>query len=160
MDEAAITIYDLCTALNLPVMVYGHDSDGSQVNLYAYAEFDSVDGRDKFRMAGISAKSENRDGLALRYVAERLITRPESRKLLIIISDGLPSAKNYGGKPAEQELLQIKKEFSGKGVTLFAAAIGDDKDTIQRIYGDSYLDISELNNLPMNLSKLITKFLK
>lgn len=158
--EAAITIYDFCTALNLPVMVYGHDSDGSQVNLYAYAEFDSVDGRDKFRMAGISAKSENRDGLALRYVAERLITRPESRKLLIIISDGLPSAKNYGGKPAEQELLQIKKEFSGKGVTLFAAAIGDDKDTIQRIYGDSYLDISELNNLPMNLSKLITKFLK
>ena len=41
-----------------------------------------------------------------------------------------------------------------------AAAIGDDKANIERIYGDSFLDITDLNQLPVKLTSVIKRFLK
>lgn len=157
--EAAIIIYDFCRALNIPVVVYGHSSSGGEVDLYSYAEFDSVDGNDAFRIMDMSSRGCNRDGAALRFVAERLMPRPEMNKLLILISDGQPSAIGYGGTEAEADLRGIKLEYSRKGITMFAAAIGDDKPNIQRIYGDGFLDITNLNELPSKLTKLISSYI-
>ena len=38
-----------------------------------------------------------------------------------------------------------------------AAAIGDDRDRIERIYGSGYLDITDLNRLPIMLTQLIAR---
>ena len=103
----------------------------------------------------MSARWGNRDGAALRFAAERLMSRPEEIKLLIIISDGQPAASGYYGTAAEADLRGIKKEYSAKGIKLFAAAIGSDKPNIQRIYGDGFLDITNLEKLPVNLGRLI-----
>lgn len=157
--KAAAVLYDFCTGLGVPVSVYGHDDCG-RTRIYAYADFDSVDGLDQYRMMDIRHRQNNRDGLALRFTAQRLLKRPEAVKLLILISDGKPYADGYLGRAAEEDLRSVKHEYAKKGVTLFAAAIGDDKEDIQRIYGDGFLDITDLNALPMNLSKLILKFLK
>ncbi len=157
--KAAVVLYDFCISLGLPVSVYGHDDVG-HTQIHAYADFDSVDGLDKYRMMNIRNRINNRDGLALRFTAEHLLKRPEAVKLLILISDGRPNADGYSGSGAEKDLRSVKQEFARKGITLFAAAIGDDKENIQRIYGDGFLDITDLNALPMNLSKLIIKFLK
>ena len=108
----------------------------------------------------MSASCGNRDGAALRYAAERLMTRPEAIKLLIIISDGQPAGENYYGTEAEADLRGIKKEYTAKGIQLFAAAIGSDKPNIQRIYGDGFLDITNLEKLPVNLGKLIIRQIK
>ena len=43
---------------------------------------------------------------------------------------------------------------------MFAAAIGSDKPNIQRIYGDGFLDITNLEKLPVNLGKLIIQQVK
>ena len=107
----------------------------------------------------MSSRGCNRDGAALRYVAERLMTRPETVKLLILVSDGQPNASGYSGTEAEADLRGIKLEYSRKGITLFAAAIGDDKENIQRIYGDGFLDITNLNELPAKLARLISGFI-
>lgn len=157
--KAAAVLYDFCVSLGLPVSVYGHDDVG-HTEIFAYADFDSVDGLDKFRMMDIQHRCNNRDGLALRFTAEHLLKRPETVKLLILISDGKPNADGYTGSGAEKDLRSVKQEYARKGITLFAAAIGSDKENIQRIYGDGFLDITDLNALPMNLSKLILKFLK
>lgn len=156
---ASIILHDFCKGLEIPVAVYGHTED-KDVELYAYAEFDSVDNKDKYRMMDMSARSGNRDGAALRFVAERLMTRPEELKLLFIISDGQPAGRGYYGTEAEADLRGIKKEYSAKGIQLFAAAIGSDKPNIQRIYGDGFLDITNLEKLPVNLGKLIVKQIK
>ena len=128
------------------------------MELYSYAEFDNIDNKDQYRLMDMSARCGNRDGAALRYVSERLMSRPEAIKLLIIISDGQPAGDNYYG--AEADLRGIKKEYSTKGIQLFAAAIGDDKANIQRIYGDGFLDITNLEKLPVNLGKLIIQQVK
>lgn len=157
--EAAIIIHDFCRALKIPIIVYGHSSSGRDVDLYAYSEFDSLDGNDAFRIMDMSSHGCNRDGAALRFVAERLMTRPESTKLLILISDGQPSACDYEGTAAEADLRGIKLEYTRKGITMFAAAIGDDKPNIQRIYKDGFLDITNLNELPYQLTRLISSYI-
>ena len=58
------------------------------------------------------------------------------------------------------DLRGIKKEYASKGIKIFAAAIGDDKENIQRIYQDGFLDITRLERLPVNLGKLVIQQIK
>lgn len=157
---ASIVIYDFCKRLHIPVMIMGHTAGGKQVELFSYADFHSIDGKDCCRMMDMSARGCNRDGAALRYVAEQLVKRPEQHKLLILISDGQPNDDGYSGTGAEADLRGIRREYTNKGVTLFAAAIGDDRQNIERIYQDGYLDITDLNQLPQNLAKLIARYIR
>ena len=156
---SAIILYDFCQKLGIPVMVYGHSTwDG--VELYSYAEFDSIDNDDKYRMMDIGARGSNRDGAALRFVAEQLSKRPEQVKLLILVSDGQPADSGYGGTAAEEDLRGIKQEYQKKGILFVAAAIGDDKVNIERIYGDSFLDITDLNQLPTKLTAVVKRHIR
>lgn len=158
---AAIILYEFCQAMNIPIMVYGHSTSWSKgVDLYSYAEFDSIDKNDKYRMMDISARGSNRDGAALRYVAEQLSKRDEEVRILILVSDGQPADAGYSGTAAEEDLRGIKQEYKRKGLLFVAAAIGDDKQNIERIYGDSFLDITDLNQLPMKLTAVIKRFMR
>ena len=158
---ASIILYDFCHSLNIPIMIYGHSCEyGSGVELYSYAEFDSIDHDDKYRLMDISARGCNRDGAPLRFVAEQLSKRPEEVRILMLVSDGQPSAPGYGGTAAEEDLRGIKQEYKRKGILFVAAAIGDDKQNIERIYGDSFLDITDLNELPVKLTAIIKRFIR
>lgn len=161
---SAIILYDFCQSLDIPVMVYGHSTDytdvGNTVALYSYAEFDGFDHDDKYRIMDIAARGSNRDGAALRFVAEQLSKRPEAVKILILVSDGQPADSGYGGSAAEEDLRGIKQEYQRKGILFVAAAIGDDKQNIERIYGDSFLDISDLNQLPTKLTAVVKRHVR
>lgn len=153
----AIVVQDFCEKLGIPCMITGHTAWNSHVELFSYAEFDSVDRKDRYRLMDLSARDCNRDGAALRYVAEKLYKQPSEVKLLIIICDGQPNDNGYSGSAAEADLRGIKIEYSRKGVQIFAAAIGDDRDRIERIYGTGFLDITDLNQLPIMLTQLISR---
>ena len=155
---AALTLYDFCHALDIPVAVYGHRVR-SNVELYNFADFKSVDGKDKYRLMGICAGGCNRDGLAYRFVGKQLAERTESTKLLIMISDGQPNDSGYGGAIARDDLMSAKLMLKKQGVTTFAAAIGDDREVIEKIYGDGFLNISDLKKLPANIVRLVERYI-
>lgn len=157
---SAIILYDFCQALHVPVMVYGHTTGKDSVELYSYSEFDAIDREDKYRLVDISARGSNRDGAALRFVAERLSHRTEELKLLILVSDGQPAHTGYYGTEAEADLRGIQQEYRRKGILFVAAAIGDDKENMERIYGDSFLDITDLHQLPVKLTQAVKRFLR
>ena len=165
---AAIILYDFCHSLGIPVMIYGHSTGsmrsagnyGHCVELFSYAEFEEIDKNDKYRLMDIGARGSNRDGAALRFVAEQLVKRPEELKILILVSDGQPADVGYGGTAAEEDLSGIKREYQRKGVLFVAAAIGDDKQNIERIYGDSFLDITDLNQLPAKLTAVVKRHIR
>jgi len=156
----AIILYDFCRSLRIPVMVYGHSTGSRSVDLYSYAEFDDIDGDDRYRMMDISARSGNRDGAALRFVAEQLSKRSEEVKMLVLVSDGQPADSGYYGTAAEEDLRGVKHEYTKKGVLFIAAAIGDDKANIERIYGDAFLDITDLNKLPVALTDVVKRHIR
>ena len=167
--EAVQVIYDFCRSLSIPAMVYGHSThnrlnkSGSGyeevVDIFAYADFDSADGNDAMRMMDMRARDTNRDGAALLFAGERLLKREED-KILILISDGTPNAEDYRGETAKKDLQEIKRNLTKRGVALFAAAIGDDREQIEDIYQDGFLNISDLNAMPAKLAKLLLKYIR
>lgn len=157
--EMSLIIEDFCRGLDIPLSITGHrDSGGCQI--YDFIRFDDNSKNRKYGLLEMTSGGCNRDGLALRYVIQNLLQREEERKLLILISDGRPNSQNYSGRAAEVDLSEAKKEFERKGGRLIAAAIGDDKDIIKRIYQDSFLDISEISQLPLKMIQLITRYLE
>ena len=77
----------------------------------------------------------------------------------MIICDGQPNDDGYSGSAAEADLRGIKLEYARKGVKIYAAAIGEGRARIERIYGDGYLDITNLQELPVMLTNLIARSL-
>lgn len=154
----AIILYDFCRSLNIPIMIYGHTAL-NEVSLYSYAEFDDIDGNDKYRLMDISARDSNRDGAALIFAMNQLAKRSEEVRLLILVSDGQPNHDNYYGTAAEDDLRSIKKQCERKKILLLTAAIGDDKKNIERIYGNSFMDITDLERLPDKLTQAIKRHL-
>ena len=68
--RAVIAVYEFCQICHIPVLIYGDTADVSrmeQMSIFAYADYDQPDVRDRFRLMGIRARSNNRDGMALNY---------------------------------------------------------------------------------------------
>ena len=59
-----------------------------------------------------------------------------------------------------EDLRGIKQEYQRKGILFVAAAIGSDKENIERIYGDSFLDITDLNQLPTKLTNVVKRHIR
>lgn len=158
-QNTAIILQDFCFTLRIPILIYGHRTTDSSVALSALTEFDTPDDRDRYRLMAMYAGGCNRDGMALRYIRERLSRRPEDRKLLMLVSDGAPNDGSYFGKTAETDLQTFCKECRTKKIHLISAAIGEDKPEIERIYGSGFLDISNLEQLPQKLLRHVVKYL-
>lgn len=162
--QAVVAVNEFCRRCDIPVLIYGDTADSSkleQMSVFAYTDFDKGDPEDKFRLMTISGKSNNRDGMALRILAERLLTAPQQTKLIISISDGQPKAMpDYTGRFAIEDMKQTLSEYGRKGITFLAAAIGQDKEVISQIYGrERFLDITNLKELPAKLVRIIARYL-
>lgn len=152
---SALVVDEFCRNLDIPHIICGHDEDGFNINIYNYVDFNSVDGNDKYRLTEISYRKSNMDGLAIQYVAEQLALRPENKKLLIVISDGLPC---YEDSDFMKDLDFVRKKYRKDNLTLIAAAIGDDKDNIKELYGtDNIICIDNLEKLPHSMISVIQK---
>lgn len=130
------------------------------VDLNVYADFDTPDRDDKYRLLNIQARNCNRDGAALMFAGNHLLKAEEPIKILFVISDGTPNAYGYHDRPAEMDLTEIAAGLRRQGVVLFTLAIGDDRDSIHRIYGDSFIDISDINTLPDQLVQLVKRYIR
>ena len=165
--KMALAVYTACKNLDIPVAVYGHtDTKGGDVNMFAYAEFDSVDDKDKFRIANMDTYSCNRDGYALKFCAERLARYPETVKLLFVTSDGLPNGSyGYGEKAGMVDIQKVLADCKKKNVVVVTAGLGEDKPNIERIWQPNgkksckFLDLSDEAMLPKKLVRIITSYL-
>ena len=169
--KTAIVLYDFCTKCGIPICIIGHTEEyygESRVKLTSYAEYDSVDKMDKYRLMHISAKENNRDGYALKYCAERLEKRNEDTKLLFVISDGQPAAENYGITNGKADIQKVVSDYRKKGMFIITAGIGSDRNQVEYVYNSglsakrsaTYLDISDMEKLPKTFIKIVKKFLE
>lgn len=155
--NASIVLAEMCEQLNVPYEVFGHTALSGRVYLNNYKNFDSLKKDDKYRLAQVDASFSNRDGAAILYVSERLKQREEQNKLFIIISDGKPADIGYYGDEAKSDLKYIHSQLISSGVDLIAAAIGSDKEVIHQIYGQSFLDVTNLETMPEIFARILKK---
>ena len=157
--KIAVLLENTLRELETPFMVMGHNVDGSNdAKVHIYADFDTSDGKDKYRLASIHSAGCNNDGGAITYASEKLLKRPERQKILIVISDGCPTATSfYSGDPDSDTMKAIAK-YRKKGIKIFGAVV-DDWEQVSRLYGDNFsFDCREYSQLEKQLLRLIKKY--
>lgn len=168
--KAAIVLYNFCVKCGIPIAILGHTEKFSSgvVQLNSYAEFDSIDKKDVERLMSISSKENNRDGYALRFCAEKLDRRKEELKLLFVISDGEPAARDYSSYNGKADVQNVVQTYRKKGMNIITAGIGSDRKSVEYIYNSglsakrsaTYLDIEDMDKLPKTFVKIVKSFLE
>lgn len=163
--NTALILYLFCRQLHIPVRILGHstktrEDEEETAEIYSYADFDSVDGRDLSRLMLVRDRMNNRDGAALAYAGAALAERTENIKLLFVISDGRPAGHGYSGEAARKDTEYVRKKLTKKGIRIIAAAIGADREETESIYGRGFLNISDMKRLPGALASLMGRYLE
>ena len=159
-QKAAILLQDFCAGLGIPCMVAGHNTGTRSVtgiHYEVFSDFHNVTRKNRLALAQMYPRSSNRDGMAIEVSSFLLKKRPERIKMLFVISDGQPNDTGYQGEAAMRDIQSIVKRYKKAGIETFAVAIGDDKEQIHAIYGDGFIDISELSKLPKVLTNVVKK---
>ena len=158
--RAAAIIKNFCNELKIPTMVFGHSSSYPTMDIYRFCEFDGSED-EIYTLAAGNAHCGTRDGAALLYAVNKLKDRREEKKIIFIISDGSPCDYGYSGITAYKDIQGIIKSASAYGISFFAAAIDEDKESIAKIYGeDRFVDISNLDDLPLKMAYVLKRALK
>ena len=154
----ALIVYSFCKEIGVPIQILGHNvikSHGPCV-VQIYAEFDDIDHNDLQRILSITSNGANRDGTALRYAGSMLAKRPESKKILFLLSDGRPSEYD-SYEEAVSDIQDACKCLRKQRISLVAAAIGDDRPAIHEIYGNAFWDVTDLDRISQKLVSQIKK---
>ena len=158
--RAAAIIKNFCNELKIPTMVFGHSSSYPTMDIYRFCEFDGSED-EIYTLAAGNAHCGTRDGAALLYAVNKLKDRREEKKIIFIISDRSPCDYGYSGITAYKDIQGIIKSASAYGISFFAAAIDEDKESIAKIYGeDRFVDISNLDDLPSKMAYVLKRALK
>ena len=159
--KTAILLNEILSAMQVPHMVYGHNDSHGVCTLDVYHDFDEPDRKDRYRLGGVSCINRNRDGAAIAYGCEKLLKRPETRKILIVISDGLPTENSFHPEMSDEaDAATVAKEYSKRKVSIFGAVIDGDVERIRNIYGKHMMDLTDLSRLPQELGGLVARVLE
>lgn len=157
--KATILLEDALRNLGIPCEIIGHTEDYGACELNVYADFDTMDGKDRYRLSHISAISGNIDGAAITFLGEKLLKRPETVKVMIVISDGLPAGSSfYSGKDMDEDTKLAVEHYRKKHIRVFGAIV-DDYDKVAEIYGKDYaFDCRDSGKLEADLTKLVKRY--
>lgn len=168
---ACMIFLQVAETLKFPVGIIGHKADTFYFNektyreeyadviLNVYADF-SEDKKDKYRLVSMKPYGYNRDGYAITFACERLLERSEENKICIILTDGKPNANGYTGVQAKKNCKMLYEKYKAKGIMVVVAAIGDDKQEIKEIYGDSFLNVKSVKEIPNIFRKILKELYK
>lgn len=154
--KAMVMLERFAAGVGVPLMVAGHYASGAEVTLNIYTDYVSArPEQDRYALAAITSHGCNRDGLPIRLCADMLAQRPEDIRLMVVISDGAPNDWGYGGEEAFADIRKTVAEFRRKGLLIYGAAIDDDREVIQSLYGQGFLSITDLKSLPKTMVRLL-----
>ena len=153
---AAMGMYKTLAELeHFDVAIYGHTSTYDEVIINRYIDFGFKPKNPVKVLAGIYSDGGNIDEVAVTALGERLKSQMVDKKIMIIISDGLPHSM-IGH--AETRLRDLVKEYVKDGFNVFVAALGSDKANIDKVYENvSFIDITDPSELPTNMLRAIKR---
>ena len=114
----------------------------------------------------ISLGQENRDGLAIRAMTEKLYKRPESNKLLMVLSDGAPchGGTEYVGTMALEDTCKEIREHRKRGsIDILGLYVGDSVTTLQRekqMFGNDFVHIKKATSFAPQVIRLLKEKIK
>lgn len=151
--DIAIGMAESFSKLNISYYVIGYSAFGSQVDHNHYIKWRNLPTERK-KLVSISSISGNYDAVSVNYAKELLKKRKAAHKLLIVMTDGIPSI----GKP--KEVWEQVKTCRGDGIQVLGVAIGeDDTQDIKDMYGQFFYHVDKASSFS-EIANILTKLIK
>lgn len=107
---------------HINLFVYGHTANhgsNSSKTVQIYKYFNSLHRfTDYRRLFRAKSRSNNADGYAIEKVAEVMKESKSRDKIMIVVSDGQPSATGYGGASGENHVKEVVDRLESEGITV------------------------------------------
>lgn len=140
------------------LFIYGHTADqlysgATEINIYKEGKTSYP-----FALGSAEARYENRDGVAIYEVANRVRKLTNNHVLMFVISDGYPAAVRYGGSSAIKDVHDKVEKVSKMDIDVVQISI----DYIEHAKDmfKNFIDISgDVGNMSKNLSNVIKKLI-
>jgi hypothetical protein len=141
------------THINL--FVYGHTANNGSYPITMYRYFDPMEkGTQNINtMFSIHARSNNADGYAIAHMGDVLQKGTAKQKVLVVCSDGYPSASGYGGTPGIKHTQKMVQKLETAGVFVVQIALEDLNSAAMFTHYIPY----DKNSLGINLKKVLCK---
>ena len=160
-ERVVLQAYILMEALSnvgIPHRVTGFCTFWDYTILQQYRDYDDHRSENE-RIFEFTTSSNNRDGLAVRAIADDLLRRGEEKKILLVLSDGRPydvianrpNARNpqpyRGGYAVRDTAMEIRK-LRNLGVSVLGIFAGEEKDLAaeKKIFGKDFAYIKDINH--------------
>jgi len=165
--NACIGIAEMCEKLNIPIYIMGYTANVSVLNKSYEAVHNHYikwinNKKTRLNLLGIGTYCSNFDGYSIRYATKLLSMRPETHKLLIVISDGLPAASKYRNNREGVEDTRMAAKEANRVCTAIGVAIGSasKEEAFKNIYGNNSLVVPDVSTLFLQLGKRIKRLIK
>lgn len=171
--KAAIVVGDALNVLRVPFMVYGYSTEDpheqpQDTKAYArwghlwiryYRDFAEPWDKGAIRLAGSmhNCKNNTLDGESVKHGIQRLLLRPEKRKILLVLNDGMPYP-SYGNLGQCQQYLH-DVVGSAKGVGVEVVAFGIQSPDVKEYY-PNHVVIHKLEDLVAEPLATLDKMLR
>ena len=165
-----VALSETFNALGVPFEVIGFHNDGmaagasrsggySRIERFEYRVFKAFNEqfrRCRARFSTITGGGNNADSEAVMYIAKRLAVRREARKILFVVSDGMPA---HGGDymASRRHLKEVIKLVSGAGIEVLGigAQCPEIRDYYNKRNGADHAIISDLDSLAVEVFKMM-----
>lgn len=162
--EAAIFINEVFKKMpDVQLFIYGHTADSTSfgsTDMMVYREKGFI--TDSFSLGSVRARGNNRDGDAIYATAKRMRNHTSDQGLLFVISDGAPSASDYGGRSAIEDTR--KKVLRAQALGFQVIQIAIEEHVPSRDMFDYFIKMTDIKNLPKELvaymSRKVDKLIK
>ena len=143
--------------------IFGHSADEHGNGNTEMYEYSGPKMQDRPLACGaMHARYENRDGNAILASAQRVkeqSTSPHTQKLMIVFSDGQPSAQGYRGMRALDHTKRCVSRVEGEGWDIIQVGFGVSSHTMKRMFRNC-VEIGSMDWLANTLTKIIRRVLK
>ena len=170
--KAAVLFHEVLKDLNIPHAVIGFWEDGFESDEQEQPNYfhrviqteHSLDPKTGPEILQLEPQEDNRDGYSIRIAAEELMQHQAEHQILLVFSDGEPSAYNYsenGIIDTHDAVLNARKRgLDVIGVFLSDESISEQEALLMKnIYGREHLLVQGLEELPDALAFLLRKIL-
>lgn len=167
----AFIISEALSIVGIPVRVMSFCTFWDYTVMQRFREYDDPRSSNQ-NIFNYSTSSNNRDGLAIRAVADSLIERDEESKILIVLSDGRPNdvivnrpnsrnPKPYCGDYAVQDTAAEIRKLRNLGIFVLGVFAGKEKDLAaeKKIFGKDFAYIRDIRNFSNVVSLYLQKLL-
>ena len=160
---AQLFVWALHDQEGIETRVWGHTGDGSAgASVDIFRLWEVGDPMSRLGLIDTLPHNNNYDGHAISYVVKQVMEQPHPQKVVVVLSDGLPSGQGYGGPRGMAHMREVCHWASRNGVNVIQIAIDDGIDPADqsRMFGEgNWIEFKNTALLPKQLARLMSKYI-